>query len=485
MLSSSNPRWSVTSTRPFADTTMSPPLSKRTTFQGNDIATAIHAARTQARPLLVALHRPTDVQSVLLDGVDDAEVQNELDTNWVTLWLEAPPMEGGDAATYQGFHSFAQVYGTQATRRHPAVVGLNPNDGSVLFVDVEKSTLADLINKREVFQKTMAAAAMATLARLAAANTGASATGANAVSEPAPAPAPAPAPTPPPAPTPAPTAPKPAAPPSDSSGLRRRTGGESSSSIKEKEPVVTVRTPKEITVRVRLPDGSSITGSLGLEATIKDVQALVVEKSPAGVVPKNGKYELWNSWPKERVDTKGDDKTLKELGLDSRPALEVVVGSMSSMHKKKATLNTHTPRNAGASNHGPLQMLLELLRRVWATIALFLGLNEVPSIRGGEAQEGTRTQQPIETQDQAWAAATRGVEASRARGAAGPSSSRNGGQKQTTTRGGGANGNVHSLGSVRDDEDDTQKRFDNGNSTVWGGDGGDGDDGGGGDMNVF
>jgi hypothetical protein len=46
-------------------------------------------------------------------------------------------------------------------------------------------------------------------------------------------------------------------------------------------------------------------------------------------------------------------------------------------------------------------------------------------------------------------------------------------------RGGGARGNVHTLGSSRDDDsfsDDRANRFDNGNSTVWGGDEG-GDDG--------
>ena len=82
---------------------------------------------------------------------------------------------------------------------------------------------------------------------------------------------------------------------------------------------------------------------------------------------------------------------------------------------------------AAVSDGGFLRRLVEILRRVWAAISLFLGLG---GERGGGA-EGT----PVNTQEAAWAAATRGVEASRARGGG-----RGGGEVVGGTGGGSGGG---------------------------------------------
>jgi hypothetical protein len=118
-------------------------------------------------------------------------------------------------------------------------------------------------------------------------------------------------------------------------------------------------------------------------------------------------------------------------------------------------------------------VLVELIRRVWATLAMFLGIGDAGPLASGGGGETPRAEAAFGTQDAAWAAATRGVEASSRRTVPG-SRPRGGGGG-----GGGARGNVHTLGSsrVEDDlSDDRANRFDNGNSTVWGGDEG-GDDG--------
>jgi hypothetical protein len=110
---------------------------------------------------------------------------------------------------------------------------------------------------------------------------------------------------------------------------------------------------------------------------------------------------------------------------------------------------------------------------------MFLGIGLGPSPGSSGGGGGTaRAEAAFGTQDAAWAAATRGVEASSRRTVPG-SRPRGGGGGG----GGGARGNVHTLGSSRvedDVSDDRANRFDNGNSTVWGGDDG-GDDGRGGD----
>ena len=230
-------------------------------------------------------------------------------------------------------------------------------------------------------------------------------------------------------------------------------------------------------MRVRLPDGEALTATLAADATIADVRAFIVASASASALPRGG-FNLWNAWPRERVDesVRKRRSRLSDSARDRR--------SSSSRGTDRVPTRVAPPIGdrfapAAVSDGGFLRRLVEILRRVWAAISLFLGLG---GERGGGA-EGT----PVNTQEAAWAAATRGVEASRARGGGGGGVGGTGGGARSGRPGGGPRGNIRTLGSSRDDDDDGQNRFDNGNSTVWGGGGGDdGDDGrGGGTMDVF
>ena len=149
-------------------------MSSSSAFHGGDVASAIQSARASARPLLVALHPGgDDARSASLDAVwADDDVRGELGDHWVAVRLEA---------STAAHRNFAQIYPAHASRV-PSVVALNPNDGSVLFASGDgdpdeargmmgmnaEATRGKLRATRAAFQKTMAAAAMAALARMAA-----------------------------------------------------------------------------------------------------------------------------------------------------------------------------------------------------------------------------------------------------------------------------------------------------------------------------
>ena len=149
-------------------------MSSPSAFHGGDVASAIQSARASARPLLIALHPGgDDSRSASLDAVwADEDVRGELGDHWVAVRLEA---------STAAHRNFAQIYPAHASRV-PSVVALNPNDGSVLFASGDgdpdetrgmmgmnaEATRGKLRATRAAFQKTMAAAAMAALARMAA-----------------------------------------------------------------------------------------------------------------------------------------------------------------------------------------------------------------------------------------------------------------------------------------------------------------------------
>ena len=511
-------------------------MSSSSAFHGGDVASAIQSARASARPLLVALHPGgDDARSASLDAVwADDDVRGELGDHWVAVRLEA---------STAAHRNFAQIYPAHASRV-PSVVALNPNDGSVLFASGDgdpdeargvgtnaKATRGKLRSTRAAFQKAMAAAAMAALARMAAATGAGNDTAAQTI--------PSARTT---STTPGTTAPGTTAPIASASApasaskperLARLPSEESEESeeIEVRETrVVTARTPvvsppekekerenrlavsrprdclkekpggkdvsakpakppaKSVALRVTLADGSTATGALPVGATLGDARAFIENQK------KNDEpFEIWNTWPRERVDG-GEDadaherraRTLESLGLGVRPSLLVVRPRNerdAKPERKRATplfhgLQNASARAASAGAGGALAALMDLLRRVWATLAMFLGIGLGPSPGSSGGGGGTaRAEAAFGTQDAAWAAATRGVEASSRRIVPG-SRPRGGGGG-----GGGARGNVHTLGSsrVEDDlSDDRANRFDNGNSTVWGGDDG-GDDGRGGD----
>ena len=461
-------------------------MSSSSAFHGGDVASAIQSARASARPLLVALHPGgDDARSASLDAVwADDDVRGELGDHWVAVRLEA---------STAAHRNFAQIYPTHASRV-PSVVALNPNDGSVLFASGDgdaaeqgvgtnvEATRDVLRATRAAFQKAMAAAAMAALARMAAA-TGA---GSDAKTETTPSARTM-------STTPGATAPSASAsdPATDPSRETRADADEratnanakavskkktlvktASLSAKGEVPVARPRTPSPIALRVTLADGSTIFGELPAGATLGDARACIVANEPH--VANEAPFEIWNTWPRERLDggEEGDARaidaqTLESLGLGGRPSLLVIRplarrGDANEKPRKQTMTMTNAARAAG----GVVAALLELLRRVWATLAMFLGIGE-----------GARAAAAFGTQDAAWAAATRGVAATST-----PSKPAVGSGSRPRGGGGGARGNVHTLGSSGDaDEpsDDRANRFDNGNSTVWGGDDG-GEDGRGG-----
>ena len=490
-------------------------MSSSSAFHGGDVASAIQSARASARPLLVALHPGgDDARSASLDAVwADDDVRGELGDHWVAVRLEA---------STAAHRNFAQIYPAHASRV-PSVVALNPNDGSVLFASGDgdpdeargmmgmnaEATRGKLRATRAAFQKTMAAAAMAALVKMSrmAAETGA---GIETEAQMTPSARTT-------ATTPGTTAPIASAAAPASASRPERLAGESVTSVTTRETVVSPpgkekerenlsvaskekekekrvgkevsakpRAPESIALRVTLADGSTATGALPLGATLGDARAYIANQKE-----NDEPFEIWNTWPRERVDS-GEEadaheraRTLESLGLGVRPSLLVVRPRDGGDARRKKRLlpgkKNASARGGGAFGAGgALAALLDLLRRVWATLAMFLGIGLVePSPGSGGGGGGTaRAETAFGTQDAAWAAATRGVEASSRRTVPG-SIPRGGGGGG----GGGARGNVHTLGSSRGEDDlsdDRANRFDNGNSTVWGGDDG-GDDERGGD----
>ena len=104
---------------------------------------------------------------------------------------------------------------------------------------------------------------------------------------------------------------------------------------------------------------------------------------------------------------------------------------------------------------GALEALLGILRKIWALVCSFLGM-DLLAARGA-----------------ADAAATRGGGAApRADGADGSDPARGAETAARRSGGGGGSGNVHTLAGLRDDADegdDGRNRFWNGNSTQFGG----------------
>ena len=480
-------------------------MSSPSAFHGGDVASAIQSARASARPLLIALHPGgDDSRSASLDAVwADEDVRGELGDHWVAVRLEA---------STAAHRNFAQIYPAYASRV-PSVVALDPNDGSVLFAsgdgDGETSSLGvgtnaeatcgRLRETRAAFQKAMAAAAMAALARMAAASGAASASAAQ-TAPPAATQAATPGTTHLISPSASDVTEATPTPPRET----RRDDGDALTTSPFQETKKDVEIPKEeerekgkerdtdkeqtektskrdeeasrpvtrtrsasFAARVTTPDGKTTTCELPPDATLGDFRAFVATlMRPL----KDTSFEIWNAWPRERVDAGvEEDKTLESLGLGGRPSLLVVLPSSSRDQGKKTRRLEKKGGAAGAAAGGVLAVLAELIRRVWATLAMFLGIGDAGPLASGGGGETPRAEAAFGTQDAAWAAATRGVAASATPAA--PASRARGG--------GGARGNVHTLGSSRDDDsfsDDRANRFDNGNSTVWGGDEG-GDDG--------
>ena len=421
-------------------------MSSSSAFHGGDVASAIQSARASARPLLVALHPGgDDARSASLDAVwADDDVRGELGDHWVAVRLEA---------STAAHRNFAQIYPAHASRV-PSVVALNPNDGSVLFASGDgdpdeargmmgmnaEATRGKLRATRAAFQKTMAAAAMAALVKMSrmAAETGA---GIETEAQMTPSARTT-------ATTPGTTAPIASAAAPASASRPERLAGESVTSVTTRETVVSPpgkekerenlsvaskekekekrvgkevsakpRAPESIALRVTLADGSTATGALPLGATLGDARAYIANQKE-----NDEPFEIWNTWPRERVDS-GEEadaheraRTLESLGLGVRPSLLVVRPRDGGDARRKKRLlpgkKNASARGGGAFGAGgALAALLDLLRRVWATLAMFLGIGLVePSPGSGGGGGGTaRAETAFGTQDAAWAAATRGV----------------------------------------------------------------------------
>lgn len=107
----------------------------------------------------------------------------------------------------------------------------------------------------------------------------------------------------------------------------------------------------------------------------------------------------------------------------------------------------------GTAGGGALDALLGILRKIWALVCSFLGMDLFAARGGGAAPRGD----PV---------SHRPTAVPRGDGADGSNPVRRSGA------GGGGNGNVHTLGGLRDDDDegdDGRNRFWNGNSTQFGG----------------
>ena len=167
--------------RVFANTTTTraphPPSHDAMTspFHAGDVGSAIALAKAKGFPLLVAVHTPGDASSDALESVwrDDA-VASELRSRWVALRLER--LDGDRGADFRSFAALFPVAGAHA------VVAINPGDGAVLFErgaraeerERERALDADewraeIARCRDAFEERARTAALAALARIAAA----------------------------------------------------------------------------------------------------------------------------------------------------------------------------------------------------------------------------------------------------------------------------------------------------------------------------
>ena len=194
-----------------------------------------------------------------------------------------------------------------------------------------------------------------------------------------------------------------------------------------------------VAARIQLPDGTSVTARLPAGATIGDVRGFLVAEAPE---VDWGNMDIWNAWPRRVVDESDPTRTVAEdLGLGARP-------SLLAIHRVGGDGGLSVTHRAGP---GGRQALLGILRKIGRRVL-------VP----GDGPPAARR-----------AAAAVRVEAGRAEGRRGrriePGAGSGGGGEAIRAR---RDGNVHTLGGLRDDVDegdDGRNRFWNGNSTQFGG----------------
>lgn len=311
-------------------------------------------------------------------------------------------------------------------------------------------------------------------------------------------------------------------------GVDAASGGDRAADVPDPAPAPHPPRPASVRVQVRLPDGATLVTEMAPEgATIGDVRAFLAASDAVAAAFGRGGFEIWNTWPRRVVSEDPADATLEALGLGARPSLLALpprggprgggggsargggqpearapFSSAPAPSSRAGRLGPPRPRRGAGA--GVLDVFLELLRRVWAAVSMFLGLGDVPGLggsEGGAAARDTRTSprdEALAASASARARATPSRGNVRTLGGGGDTSGATG--SRTTAGAGGATavrarrrnvqGNVHTLGSSGGggEDGDGTNRFWNGNSTVWGGDpdgegGGDGDDGG--TMDVF
>ena len=479
-------------------------------FHAGDVGSAIALAKAKGFPLLVAVHTPGDASSDALESVwrDDA-VASELRSRWVALRLER--LDGDRGADFRSFAALFPVAGAHA------VVAINPGDGAVLFErgaraeerERERALDADewraeIARCRDAFDERARAAALAALARIAAAgplpppaaNAAARADEARATTERDAAPrAPAPAPETRPAratdPTrrrnestspererDAPPSKRPVATPPAKEAPPESPPPEEPAEEEEKPTYFRATTSVRVSVA---PAGPSLTRDFPLGAVVRDVVRFVAEETAT----PEARVELYTTWPRRRVDeTDPSRTTLESLGLGARISLVAETrGAGGGGGARGRAAHSPLARRSGAGVSASASAALggvfffrrlgDLLGALWGWISTFLGLGDFASPGdgpGGPGRIGASSPAP------------RGGGAS--------------GARRRPASGAGPRGNVHTLasrgggGGGDPDDESTRNRFDNGNSTLWGGGGDDpGDDGGGGggggDVSVF
>ena len=456
-------------------------------FHAGDVGSAIALAKAKGSPLLVAVHTPGDASSDALESVwrDDA-VASELRSRWVALRLER--LDGDRGADFRSFAALFPVAGAHA------VVAINPGDGAVLFErgaraeerERERALDADewraeIARCRDAFEERARAAALAALARIAAAgplpapaaNAAARADEARATTERDAAPrAPAPAPETRPAratdptrrrnePTspererdaapskrpvatpPAKEAPPESPPPETNAKARREnpssdekkttsggSGGEETPAEEEEKPA-SFRATTSVRVSVA-PAGASLTRDFPLGAVVRDVVRFVAEETAT----PEARIELYSTWPRRRVDeTDPSRTTLESLGLGARISLVAETrGAGGGGGARGRAAHSPLARRSGAGVSASASAALggvfffrrlgDLLGALWGWISTFLGLGDFASPGdgpGGPGRSGASSPAP------------RGGGAS--------------GARRRPASGAGPRGNVHTLAS--------------------------------------
>ena len=247
--------------------------------------------------------------------------------------------------------------------------------------------------------------------------------------------------------------------------VEKRREDEAKRAAEEKErKAVEARERLGVAARIQLPDGTSVTARLPAGATIGDVRDFLVADAPE-VDWKN--LEIWNAWPRRVVDESDPTATVAEdLGLGARPSLLAIHrvggnGGGSVTHRAGPGGGT---AGGGGTAVGALDALLGILRKIWALVCSFLGMDLLAARGSAAAARGDGAAPRGDPVSHRPTAVPRGD------GADGSNSAR--GAAAAARRSGGGNGNVHTLGGLRDDDDegdDGRNRFWNGNSTQFGG----------------